>query len=274
MSRYRLGIDIGGTFTDLHVMEEGTGRLYALKTPSTREDPSLAVANGIEELERRYGIAPADIAYFAHGTTLAVNTLLERNGARAGVLMTKGFTDTLELRRLRLSKANDFFVPKPVSLVPRRRVKPIDERMLADGIVELGSASAAVAAYLDRVADGFDTRGTGNGCAIAVVAAEAAPSEPALAEATSRALRLWTDGLTRQLVSEGHAEAQAHALATTAIAAIEGAILLGRGTGSSAPVREVRDVVATLLAAPPAAPGAAQAKTKARNTRKRTPPAK
>ncbi|MEZ5134829.1 MAG: TetR/AcrR family transcriptional regulator [Acidimicrobiales bacterium] len=145
------------------------------------------------------------------------------------------------------------------------------ERMLADGIVELGSASAAVAAYLDRVADGFDTRGTGNGCAIAVVAAEAAPSEPALAEATSRALRLWTDGLTRQLVNEGHPELQAHALATTAIAAIEGAILLGRGTGSSAPVREVRDVVATLLAAPPAAPGAAQAKTKARNTRKRTP---
>ncbi|MCB1006569.1 MAG: TetR/AcrR family transcriptional regulator, partial [Acidimicrobiales bacterium] len=89
------------------------------------------------------------------------------------------------------------------------------ERMLADGIVELGSASAAVAAYLDRVADGFDTRGTGNGCAIAVVAAEAAPSEPALAEATSRALRLWTDGLTRQLVSEGHTEAQAHALADT-----------------------------------------------------------
>ncbi|MEZ5205382.1 MAG: TetR/AcrR family transcriptional regulator [Acidimicrobiales bacterium] len=101
------------------------------------------------------------------------------------------------------------------------------ERMLADGIVELGSASAAVAAYLDRVADGFDARGTGNGCAIAVVAAEAAPSEPALAEATSRALRLWTDGLTRQLVNEGHPELQAHALATTAIAAIEGAILLG-----------------------------------------------
>lgn len=135
MSRYRLGIDIGGTFTDLHVMEEGTGTLYALKTPSTKEDPSLAVANGIEELQRRYGIDPADIAYFAHGTTLAVNTLLERNGARAGVLMTKGFTDTLELRRLRLPKANDFFVPKPISLVPRHHVKPVDERMLADGRV-------------------------------------------------------------------------------------------------------------------------------------------
>ena len=158
MARYRLGIDIGGTFTDLHVMEEGTGRLYALKTPSTREDPSLAVANGIEELERRYGIAPADIAYFAHGTTLAVNTLLERNGARAGVLMTKGFTDTLELRRLRLSKANDFFVPKPVSLVPRRRVKAIDERMLADGSVRKAIVREDVEEQVRALlADGIET---------------------------------------------------------------------------------------------------------------------
>ncbi len=134
-SSYRLGIDIGGTFTDLHAMDEATGALYALKTPSTKQDPSDAVAHGIDELKRRFGIEPGEIAYFSHGTTLAVNTLLERNGAKGGVLMTKGFTDTLELRRLRLSKANDFFVPKPVSLVPRRRVKPIDERMRADGQV-------------------------------------------------------------------------------------------------------------------------------------------
>jgi len=135
MSRYRLGIDIGGTFTDLHLMDEETGALYALKTPSTKEDPSLAVSNGIEALQERYGIDPAGVRYFAHGTTLAVNTLLERNGAKAGVLMTRGFTDTLELRRLRLPKANDFFVPKPVSLVPRRHVRAVDERMLADGRV-------------------------------------------------------------------------------------------------------------------------------------------
>ncbi len=132
---YRLGIDIGGTFTDLHAMDEATGALYALKTPSTKGDPSDAVAAGIEELRKRFAIEPGEIAYFSHGTTLAVNTLLERNGARGGVLMTKGFTDTLELRRLRLSKANDFFVPKPVSLVPRRHVRPVDERMRADGRV-------------------------------------------------------------------------------------------------------------------------------------------
>ena len=133
--RYRLGIDIGGTFTDLHAMEEPSGRLFALKVPSNREDPSSAVVAGVRELESRFGIHPGDITYFAHGTTLAVNTLLERNGARGGVLMTKGFTDTLVLRRLRLSKANDFFVPKPVPLIPRRHSKPIDERLRANGAV-------------------------------------------------------------------------------------------------------------------------------------------
>ena len=135
MSRYRLGIDIGGTFTDLHAMDESSGELFALKIPSTRADPSDAVIAGIDALRSRFGIEPSDIRYFAHGTTLGVNTLLERNGAEGGVLMTKGFTDTLELRRLRLPKANDFFVAKPKPLVPRRRVKPIDERLLANGVV-------------------------------------------------------------------------------------------------------------------------------------------
>ena len=158
MTRYRLGIDIGGTFTDLHLMDEETGALFALKTPSTRQDPSLAVANGIEELRRRHGIDPADVRYFAHGTTLAVNTLLERNGAKAGVLMTRGFTDTLELRRLRLSKANDFFVPKPVSLVPRRHVRPIRERMRADGSVHTAITREDVEAQVAGLAaDGIET---------------------------------------------------------------------------------------------------------------------
>ena len=134
-ARYRLGIDIGGTFTDLLAMEEASGRLFALKIPSNRDDPASAVAAGVCELESRFGIRPGDISYFAHGTTLAVNTLLERNGAKGGILMTKGFTDTLVLRRLRLSKANDFFVPKPVPLIPRRHSKPIDERIRSNGTV-------------------------------------------------------------------------------------------------------------------------------------------
>ena len=131
--RYRLGVDIGGTFTDFQVMEEASGALFSLKVPSTKLDPCDAVITGIKTLEARFGISPRNYIYFAHGTTLGVNTLLERNGARGGVLMTNGFTDTLELRRLRLPKANDFFVPKPVSLIPRRHVLPVQERIASDG---------------------------------------------------------------------------------------------------------------------------------------------
>ncbi len=132
---WRLGVDIGGTFTDLQLMNNRSGEVVALKTPSTPEDPSLAVARGLEDVAKRHGIDPASIRYFAHGTTIAVNTLLERKGACTGVLMTQGFTDTLELRRLRLPKANDFFVPRPVPLVPRRLVRPVDERLKANGEV-------------------------------------------------------------------------------------------------------------------------------------------
>ncbi len=131
--RLRLGVDIGGTFTDLLLLDEVEGHVYALKTSST-SPPEDAVINGIDALRQRFGIDPSDIHYFSHGTTLAVNTLLQRNGDAVGVLITKGFRDTLELRRLRLPKANDFFVPKPRSLVPRRHVREIDERMQADGM--------------------------------------------------------------------------------------------------------------------------------------------
>lgn len=158
MAGYRLGIDTGGTFTDLQLMDEATGAVIALKTPSTPDDPARAVAAGIEALEARHGIDTAAIRYFAHGTTLALNTLLERTGARVGVLMTRGFTDTLELRRLRLSRANDFFVPKPVSPVPRRRVRPIDERLHPDGRVRTAPRREDVQEQLRALlAEGIDT---------------------------------------------------------------------------------------------------------------------
>ncbi|WP_137391501.1 hydantoinase/oxoprolinase family protein [Rhodoligotrophos defluvii] len=130
----RLGIDVGGTFTDLLALDERDGRVLALKTASTVA-PEDAIINGLAELGKRFGVTPQDVTYFSHGTTLAVNTLLQRNGDAVGVLTTRGFRDTLELRRLRLPKANDLFVPKPVSLVPRRHMREIDERLLSDGTV-------------------------------------------------------------------------------------------------------------------------------------------
>ena len=133
--RYRLGVDIGGTFTDVLLREEDSGRLVALKVPSNRQNPEDAIIAGLEQLHSRHGIAASDIAYFSHGTTLGVNTLLERDGAEVGLLTTKGFRDILELRRLRLPRANDLFHPRPRALAPRRRVAEVDERMAEDGEV-------------------------------------------------------------------------------------------------------------------------------------------
>jgi N-methylhydantoinase A len=133
--RYRLGVDIGGTFTDVLLMEEDSGRLIALKVPSNRQNPEDAIIAGLDQLDARHGIAASEIAYFSHGTTLGVNTLLERDGAEVGLLTTRGFRDILELRRLRLPKANDLFFPRPRALAPRRRVAEVDERLAQDGEV-------------------------------------------------------------------------------------------------------------------------------------------
>ncbi|HMN86380.1 MAG TPA: hydantoinase/oxoprolinase N-terminal domain-containing protein, partial [Bauldia sp.] len=133
-SRYRLGVDIGGTFTDVLVMDESNRRLFALKVSSSPE-PEDAIITGVARMKERHGVDPARIAYFSHGTTLGVNTLLQRNGAAVGMITTRGFRDILELRRLRLPKANDLFAPRPISLVPRRHVVEVGERLFQDGEV-------------------------------------------------------------------------------------------------------------------------------------------
>ncbi|HVZ01695.1 MAG TPA: hydantoinase/oxoprolinase family protein [Dongiaceae bacterium] len=150
-ARFRLGVDIGGTFTDVLVMEEDSGRLIALKVPSNRKDPEDSIIQGLEQLRERHEVAPEAIHYFSHGTTLGVNTLLERDGAEVGLLTTKGFRDILELRRLRLSKANDLFAPRPISLVPRRRVIEVEERLGQDGAVIIPIEKASVLAAARRL---------------------------------------------------------------------------------------------------------------------------
>jgi N-methylhydantoinase A len=134
-SSYRLGVDIGGTFTDLMLLEESSGALHMLKTPSVPGAPAQAVIDGIEKLIARERIDPAGIAYFCHGTTLALNTIIQRNGAATGLLVTAGFRDVLELQRLRLPNPHHFYADKPKPLVPRRWVREIDERVTAGGVV-------------------------------------------------------------------------------------------------------------------------------------------
>jgi N-methylhydantoinase A len=123
----RIGADVGGTFTDLVVFDQESGELRVSKVPSIPADPAEAVVEGV----RRLGAD--DVVFFSHGTTIALNTLIQRSGARVGLLITRGFRDVLRLRRLRLVGAPGFFVSQPPPLVPPRDVREISERLLASG---------------------------------------------------------------------------------------------------------------------------------------------
>lgn len=130
--RFRLGIDIGGTFTDLTLLDQERGRLASLKTPTIPADPALGVVNGLQLLKKT-GVQPEDISYFVHGTTIGLNTLLQRKGADIALFVTEGFRDLLSLQRLRLPVPYDFRSRLPEPLIPRNRVFPVRERLLHDG---------------------------------------------------------------------------------------------------------------------------------------------
>ncbi|MCW3790492.1 hydantoinase/oxoprolinase family protein [Paenibacillus sp. LS1] len=131
-TNYRLGIDIGGTFTDALVMDHQGKVIAALKTPSIAAAPEQAIFNALDQLKAS-GVNIREIDLFVHGTTLGVNTLIERNGAVTGLLVTKGFRDILEIRRLRLEDTTNLYGHKTEALVPRHRVKEVDERVIASG---------------------------------------------------------------------------------------------------------------------------------------------
>ena len=131
---YRLGVDIGGTFTDAMVADEAGAVVATLKTPSVPGEPEEAIFTVLRDLGNA-GVSAEDIALFVHGTTLGVNTLIERNGAPTGLLVTRGFRDVLEIHRLRLENTTDFYGGKPEPLVPRDLVVEIGERLFSDGRV-------------------------------------------------------------------------------------------------------------------------------------------
>jgi N-methylhydantoinase A len=144
---YRVGVDIGGTFTDFCVLDESTNRLHSLKVFSTPAEPGAEVIAGLRALKERYGIAPEAISHFTHGTTVGVNTIIQRNGAKLCLLTTEHFEDVLELGRLKMPDVFNLFSVRPRPLVPKSRVIPVRERILWDGTVErpLDEASAEAA---------------------------------------------------------------------------------------------------------------------------------
>ena len=95
----KLGIDIGGTFTDLVLLDEASGTLQFGKTPTTYPDPTVGIINGINQLIKDYDIHPKSINRIVHGTTLVTNAIIERKGAKTGLITTQGFEDVLEIGR-------------------------------------------------------------------------------------------------------------------------------------------------------------------------------
>jgi N-methylhydantoinase A len=143
MARRRLGIDVGGTFTDF-VMVEDDARILIHKRLSTPEDPSVGVVAGVREMAERYGFDVRDIDRIVHGTTVVANALIERKGARTGLVATAGFGDVLEIGREVRYDIYDLAIAYPPPLAPRDLRREVDERTLADGTVRTRPDPVAV----------------------------------------------------------------------------------------------------------------------------------
>src|SRR5579871_6959416 len=155
---WRVGVDSGGTFTDVCLFDEDTGRIEVWKVPSTPDDPSRGIAQGVEEGLRR--VAPdagdnpaAGVAYFGHGTTVATNALIQHRGVRTGLITTEGFRDLLEIGRQKRPDLYDIFADKPPTLVPRDLRMEVPERVRHDGSVEMPLDEAAFRAAVRRLRD-------------------------------------------------------------------------------------------------------------------------
>src|SRR5881397_2902779 len=133
--RYRIGFDIGGTFTDFVLHDTLTGRIRIHKCLTTPKDPSAGALDGLEELLRAAGLRFSDLGQLVHGTTLVTNAIIERHGATLGLLTTRGFRDTLEMGIEQRYDIYDLFLRFPEPLAPRHLRREIDERVGRDGVV-------------------------------------------------------------------------------------------------------------------------------------------
>ena len=146
----RVGIDVGGTFTDFVLLHESSGETLTHKCLTTPTDPAEAILDGLAVLELRRPGTIAGLEEVIHGTTLVINAIIERKGARTGLLTTRGFRDVLELGREVRYAAYDPHAPMPEPLVPRERRLEVPERVRADGSVLEPLAQDAVGAALER----------------------------------------------------------------------------------------------------------------------------
>jgi N-methylhydantoinase A len=148
---WRLGIDIGGTFTDVAMVDEATGRVVVAKVPSTPHDLAQGVLDGVRSALDRADAEAADVTLLSHATTVVTNALLEQKGAKTGFIATRGFRDLLELRRSSKADLYDLFQDGPALLVPRRWCFEISERVDAQGDVVIPLAEDELPAVIDAI---------------------------------------------------------------------------------------------------------------------------
>jgi N-methylhydantoinase A len=145
----RIGIDVGGTFTDFVLSHQRDKTLTYYKEPSTPDDPSRAVIEGLKSLLDQAGMSARDVAIIMHGTTIGLNAIIQRRGAAIALVVTKGYRDILEIARSRMPSSFDFHASKEEPLVPRYRIVEIDARLSSSGEV----TSMPDETELDRVAE-------------------------------------------------------------------------------------------------------------------------
>jgi N-methylhydantoinase A len=131
----RIAVDTGGTFTDLCLLDERSGRFSVIKLPSTPANPALAVIEGVKKILAGLSVSPAAVSFFIHGTTVATNALLEGKGAPVSLITTEGFEDVILIGRQNRPKLYDHWARRPRPLVPRSRCFGVRERILHNGDV-------------------------------------------------------------------------------------------------------------------------------------------
>jgi N-methylhydantoinase A len=147
VKRYRIAVDIGGTFTDVVLFDQEADTLETVKVLSTHEDLSIGIVAGIERLVSSL----ADLEFFVHGTTAGINAFLERKGVHTALLTTEGFRDVYEIGRANRPDMYNLFYKKPVPLVRRRYIYEVPERMLYDGTVECRLNEEALEPIIEKL---------------------------------------------------------------------------------------------------------------------------
>ncbi len=183
----RIGVDVGGTFTDFVLADGASGALVYHKQASTTEDPARGVAAGLAALLDKAERAPTAVELVVHGTTLALNAVLQRRGAPVALVISRGFGDTMVLGRGGLPNAYNYKHPKQEPLVARDMVFEVAARVAADGQVLARPTAQEIAALADAV--------QGSGAAAVVVVVVNAYAHPALEAEVATALAEHLPGL-------------------------------------------------------------------------------